>query len=120
MVVARRLRRNRDAVEDGARRYNSNVRVLSIDSLEEHGEPILLIRLPTCGPTSKPIFVSDLNVVDRPWLRIPERRPESAVLACHWPGEELNFIQRKVDKLLQLVLWGDISVQSEAVPDSQD
>jgi hypothetical protein len=61
-------------VGSGGRRDDLNIRVRSLDGLVEQGEAVVAVRVPATGVAGKPVLVTDFDVVEGEWLRVPEFR----------------------------------------------
>jgi hypothetical protein len=84
-----------------------------VDGLEEHGETVLLIRVPATGVSSKPILVSNLNVGEAERLGVTELGTSLTPLGGDGTSNELDLVKGVVDKRLELVLGGDVAVERE-------
>lgn len=103
-----------------ARRNNSNIRVRLINSLEETREAVLLIRLPARGEAGQPVLVADLDVAQGEGVRVTELGADGAPFGVGGAADEFDFVESVVDEGLEFFFGGDVAVEGEAGPDSDD
>ena len=112
--------RNDHAVEDGGRGDDLNVGVLLVKGVEEHLEPILLVRVVCRRPPGKPILVSNFNVVHGPGLRVTKRGTDGTPFGGDITRQEFELIESGFDVWLKVSLGDKCTVQRKAVPNSDD
>jgi hypothetical protein len=91
-----------------------------LDSLEEHGETVLLVGVPAGGITSEPVLVSDFNVGESERLGVAQLSALLAPLGSNGTSDEFDLVERVVDEGLELVLGGDGAVEGEASVDADN
>jgi 2',3'-cyclic-nucleotide 2'-phosphodiesterase (5'-nucleotidase family) len=102
-----------NGVDRSTRGDNGKIRVGLVDSLQEHGEAVLLVRVPAAGVSSKPILVSNLNVGEAERLGVAKLSASLTPLRGDRTSNELDLVKGVVDKRLELVLGGDVAIERE-------
>lgn len=102
-----------NGVDGCTRGNNGEIGVGFVDGLEEHGEAVLLVRVPAAGVSSKPILVSNLNVGEAERLGVAKLGTSLTPLGGDGTSNKLDLVKSIVDKRLELVLGGDIAVERE-------
>ncbi|KAI6772959.1 hypothetical protein HG530_003917 [Fusarium avenaceum] len=100
-----------NGVDGCTRGDDGKIRVGLVDGLEEHGEAVLLVRVPATGVSSKPIFVSNLDVGEAERLGVAKLSTSLTPLGGDGTSNELDLVKSVVDKRLELVLGGDVAVE---------
>lgn len=105
----------------GSRRAdNGDLRVLGLDSVVEHDEAVLLVRVPASREASKPILVANLDVVQLERLGVTKSSALSTPLSVGRTLDEFNFVESIINERLKVLLGGNIAVQSETGPDANN
>lgn len=120
MVIPNPRRRDLVPVRHGARGDDGDVRVRRGDGLEEHGEPVLLVRLPAPGGAGEPVLVADLDEVQFEGLWMAELGAAGAPGGVGGPPDELDLGEGVVDPGLELVFGDYAAVEGEAGVNSDD
>ena len=112
--------RNDHVVEDGGRGDDLNLRVLLGKGVEEHLEPIPLVRV-ICGrPPGKPILVSDFDILNGPGLGVTKRGTDGTPFGVDITRQEFELIESGLDVWPEVGLGDECTVQRKAVPNSDD
>jgi hypothetical protein len=122
VVVANSGSRNVKAVaiSSRARRNNGNVIVDVGDGLEEQGEAVLLVTLPSSGITREPVFVSNLDVVKLEWLWVTKFGSTLAPFGVSRATDEFDFVKGVVNDGLEVFLGCDVTVEGQTRVDADD
>lgn len=94
----------RDRVKLDRRRENGQVGVRFLDGVEEHAEPVRVVRVEAVREV---ILVADTDKVELERLLVAQLRSFGAVLGGSVPREEFNLMEGILDVDIQLVFGGD-------------
>jgi hypothetical protein len=109
-----------DGVDRSTRGDNGEIRMSLLNSIKEHGETVLLVRVPAGGITSEPILVSDLNVGESERLGVTKLSTLLAPLGSDGTSNKFDLVEGVVDERLKLVLGGDGAIQRKTSVDTDN
>ena len=91
-----------------------DVGVLCFDGVLEGREAVVNVRLEAGRTASKPVLISDLDVVEFPGLGMPERGTESAIGRRDVAADEFDLGQGVVDPNANLGFRNKLTVKRKA------
>ncbi len=110
MIVSTSRGRDGHVIKDGSRSQDKDFWILGGDGVEKRRESVIFVGVPSYWRPGKPVFISNLNVFDMPGVWVPIRCPQTPIVSGLVSHEKLQFVERILNKYVDLVFRCDIAV----------